>query len=121
MIFSDLRPGYMVELRNGLRFLLTRINSKTMPLVGITEGNAWIEFNKRHYSDDMRFTLLHNDNYDIVKVWGYSNLVTYVNNFDCPGRHRELLYERGKARVLTLEEVENILGYPITIKEDKKK
>ena len=114
MNFSDLRPGYMVELRNGVRFLLTQIDSKVMPLVGLGKRNVWLEFNKSLFTEDMTLPLDHD--LDIVKVWGYSRLVTKVNDYDYPGRYRELLFDRGKTRVLSLEEVEKILGYPVIIR-----
>jgi carbamoyl-phosphate synthase large subunit len=60
--------------------------------------------------------LFKNTDFDIVKVWGYSSLATQINDYKCPGRYRKLLYERGRARVLSLEEIEKILGYPVIIR-----
>lgn len=117
MKFSDIRPGYMVELRNGFRFMIHVIDSGVLPIVGVGEHNEWLEFTSQHYSEDMTEKLFKNTDFDIVKVWGYSSLATQINDFECPGRYRKLLYERGRARVLSLEEIEKILGYPVIITE----
>lgn len=120
MKFSDIRPGYMVELRNGARFLISVIESNVMSIVGISKFDTWVDLNPRFYDEDMREKLFHNTDFDIVKVWGYSRLVTRVNDFDNPERYRTLLFDSTNTpRVLTLAEIEKLLGFRVVLKEVK--
>ena len=120
MKLSDIRPGYMVELRNGFRFLIHVIDSDVMSIVGISKYNTWVDLDSRYYDENMREKLFKNTDFDIVKVWGYSRLVTRVNDFDNPERYRALLYDAGDIpRVLTLAEIEKLLGFRVVLKEVK--
>lgn len=67
---KDLKSGYVVETRDGSRFLVTRINQHRFIKV-IANKTRFINLNA--YDDNLRSTPPMSCEEDIVKVWGLSN------------------------------------------------
>lgn len=87
---KDLKSGYVVELRDGSRFLVTRINQGQFIKV-IANKTRFINLNS--YDNDLRAKPSTSPEEDIIKVWGLSNnplLAFCMTNTD----GRPLLYER---------------------------
>lgn len=127
---KDLRSGYVVEFRNGVRRIVARVNDFTRILVNPTCGDwnylSW-------WGDDLK---LRNDlkpgsneswditvspgRYEIVKVYG---LVTgtenyrgalYISQLISP-ENRPLLWERKDTVKMTVAEISAKLGYEVEI------
>ena len=67
---KDLKSGYVVETRDGSRFLVTRTNQNRFIKV-ITNKSRFINLNS--YDEDLRATPPMDPDTDIVKVWGLSD------------------------------------------------
>lgn len=86
---NDLKSGYVVETRDGSRYLVTRVNQNNFTKM-LVSGSRFIAISC--YKDDLTFTERLKQN-DIVKVWGLSKdplLAVCINNVE----NRPLLWER---------------------------
>lgn len=104
---SDLKDGRVVEIRNGKRFLV--LNDK---LIG---KDSWMSI--KHIHDD----LSPNGDLTIDKVYATSAYLT-EQFFD--NKYLALIWERPKeepAKKMTVEEIENELGYKVEIVSDSEK
>lgn len=107
---NDLKSGYAVETRDGSRFIVTRVQQNRFRKL-LVNRERFIVVDS--YDNDLTSKSL-NKGTDIVKVWGLSDdplhalCMTDVSE-------RPLLYERPKAKKMTLEDVEKALGYAVEI------
>lgn len=128
---KDLRSGYVVELRNGVRRIVARVNDFTRILVNPETYDwnylsAWGDDLK--VKDGLRFS--HNEypiytdggGYDIVKVYGLlTSTKEYGHCFRAnesdPSRlaFRPLLWERKDPVKMTVAEICEKLGYEVEI------
>ena len=116
---SDIRSGYLIELTNGERFILFRYDQSRFRKVFVNFiNNTTIEFDDYDY--DFDYGDSDNRLYNIEKVYGlpdepkcYENLLEVYNI-----ENRPLLWTR-KPVEMTLEEIENKLGYTIRIVSKK--
>lgn len=105
---SDLKVGYLVKFRNGA---IKMVMPTTGQVVFVGEEGAWIGSNE--YDNNLK--CLAGSDYDIIKVWGYTDYACDSIKFDEDSR--EILLE--EKREMTISEIEKELGYPIKIiKED---
>ena len=105
---SDLKAGYLVKFRNGA---IKMVMPTTGQVVFVGEEGAWIGSNE--YDNNLK--CLAGSDYDIIKVWGYTDYACDSIKFDEDSR--EILLE--EKREMTISEIEKELGYPIKIiKED---
>ena len=128
---EDLRSGYMVEFRNGVRRLVTRVGSFTRILVNPESGDwnylsQWDEGlkikAKIHCNPaECQIGLDEKDAYDIVKVYG---LPGFTGNYEnCLRANvpldtllgRKLLWERKDPVKMTVAEICAKLGYEVEI------
>lgn len=116
---SDIRSGYLIELTNGERFILFRYDQERFRKVFVNFiTNTTIEFDDYDY--DFDYGDSDNRLYNIEKVYGlpdkpqsYENLLEVYNI-----ENRPLLWTR-KPKEMTLEEIEDELGYKIRIVSKK--
>lgn len=116
---SDIRSGYLIELTNGERFILFRYDQERFRKVFVNFiTNTTIEFDDYDY--DFDYGDSDNRSYNIEKVYGlpdkpqhYKNLLEVYNI-----ENRPLLWTR-KPKEMTLEEIEDELGYKIRIVSKK--
>lgn len=108
---SDLKIGYLVECRNGVKKMLMPNEYRT---VLVSKDGFYYDLNS--LKDDL--TTDFDEDFDIMKVYGLSKFSTEVLTFDID--HRDLLWEREKSKKeMTISEIEKELGYSIKIiKED---
>ena len=120
MKLKDLRSGYVVQLRNGTKWLVSRAgNDFTRILVGNRGSWSYLD---RSYNEDLTmkdsvegvFGGVHTK--DIVKVWG---LVTTSREWGYAAgtatSYRPVLWERKEAKKLTVDQISELLGYPVEI------
>ena len=119
---KDLRSGYMVELRNGQTFLVTRVGRFTRALVH--PGAITWHYLESTYNEDLTCkkmvpTAPYNKPHkslDIVKVWGLQEAIEYYPRaLDLLADGRKLLWERKEAKKLTVNEISKLLGYEVEI------
>lgn len=120
MKLKDLRSGYVVELRNGTRWLVARAGNDFTRILVDNRG-SW-GYLDRSYNEDLTmkdsvegvFGGVHTK--DIVKVWG---LVTTSREWGYAAGtatgYRPVLWERKEAKKLTVDQISELLGYPVEI------
>lgn len=101
---ADLKPGMVVEMRDGNRFLLI-----DNTLIGSKE---WDTMNS--FADDL-INKLHHD-CDICKV--YHPKGRYVEQL-LDDKYLTLIWEREEAKEMTVAEIEKQLGYKVKVISDK--
>lgn len=127
---KDLRSGYVVEFRNGIRRLVARAGSFTQILVNPASGEwnylASLWRDDLTCNDDTYATLCANEcacpqvhprDYDIVKVWGLNTKTAgYKYTLTADTECRDLLWEREpEAKKLTVDEISKLLGYKVEV------
>lgn len=117
---KDLRSGYVVELRNGTKWLVARAGNDFTRILVDNRG-SW-GYLDRSYNEDLTmkdsvegvFGGVHTK--DIVKVWG---LVTTSREWGYAAGtatgYRPVLWERKEAKKLTVDQISELLGYPVEI------
>lgn len=127
---KDLRSGYVVEFKNGIRRLVTRSGMVTQILTN-PETGEW-NYLQSGWRDDLtacddRYRAmcssectspkLYPKEYDIVKVWGLiKSTDNYHNVFTTNTASRDLLWEREpEAKKLTVDEISKLLGYKVEV------
>lgn len=118
---KDLRSGYLVELRNGRKYLVTRVGRFTRALV--RPGSIQWHYLESTYSDDMtsKKTLpctpySRVGELDIMKVWGLQEDTSlYHKALECEPTGRKLLWSRQEAKKLTVDQISKLLGYEVEI------
>lgn len=127
---KDLRSGYVVEFRNGIKRLVTKTGSFVQILVN-PESGEWNYLNS-NWNEDLTFKTgsqcippneneckcpsVYAEDYDIVKVWGLvTRTVDYCKSLTTNTDNRALIWEREIVKKLTVDEVSKLLGYKVEI------
>lgn len=118
---TDLKAGYLIELRNGQRYFV-------MPIKG--DDGVDLELVTQHsvrpldwYDDNLVCTRMSfscpytKKEMDIMKVYGLVDWPLYALRLET--EHRELLWERKEPKKMTVSEIESILGYEVEIVSEK--
>ena len=101
MTKQDLRTGMVVETLEGKRYFLVIEQHCLMGEIG------WCDFN--NYTTDL--VNREGDRWNIVKVYK-GRPATLSHILDEPG---DLIWERNKAKELTVSDIEKLLGFPVKI------
>lgn len=127
---KDLRSGYVVEFKNGIRRLVTRTGMFTQILANPETGD-W-NYLQSGWNDDLtanddRFRKtcasecdlpkFYPERFGIVKVWGLiKSTDSYSKVFTTSIEGRDLLWEREpEAKKLTVDEISKLLGYKVEV------
>ena len=116
-----LKSGYVVELRNGSRYIVTRVGQSKFSKV-LANKNSALSVNsydkKLHYTNEfLKHLSIKSDDFDIVRIWGLSDdpLQAFcISEIDT----RPLLWERPPVKKMTISDIEDILGYSVEIVEE---
>ena len=111
---TKIKSGYVVELRNGMRFNVTRVGIDK-PISYLVNDTKKINLPLDYFDDDLR-ALTNNKTrkFDIERIWGFPNESKYA--FDLLNiEGRKVLYERPQVQKMTQSEIEEKLGYKIEI------
>ena len=128
---KDLRSGYVVEFRNGVKRLVTRTGSFVQILVN-PESGEWNYLNSNWNEDltcktgsqcippnenECKCPSVYAKDYDIVKVWGLVTRTTdYCKSLTTNTNNRALIWEREpEAKKLTVDEISKLLGYKVEV------
>lgn len=120
LTMKDIKSGYVVELRNGSRYIVTRVqqNEFIKAFVNKTDAIPSEAYDENlHYINCVKCTRSRFDDRDIVKIWGLSDeplLALCVSDVTS----RPLLWERPPVKKMTITEIEKALGYSIDIVEE---
>lgn len=109
---DDIKPGYLVQLRNGEIHIVTVVQGDETPeLVLVSYIDEWLYLNE--FKNDL--TIGNKTDLDIVKIYGYSKYA--YNSLKFSTNNRPLLWEReeSESKKLTVSEIEKELGYKIEI------
>lgn len=115
---DDIKPGYLVEHKNGLLRLVTFTNNNKPDKILVSDEGQWGYLH--NYSDEL--TVDFNSGYDIVKIYGFTRWC--YEALMCETDGRPLLWERKEEKVeekkpepkkLTVAEIEKELGYSVEI------
>ena len=121
MNLKDLRSGYVVQLRNGRLYMVMRVGRFTRALVR-PGTNDW-RYLDSEYDENLTCKKANPMNYckkmtdlDIVKVWGLINESDFYSlALSTVTEHRKLLWSRSEAKKLTVDQISELLGYPVEI------
>jgi hypothetical protein len=113
---SDLRTGMRVTLKNGRSFIVLlnfkHVYDKTTDILLSSEGNtSWNCLS--YYNDDL--THHDYDGDDIVKVEVPEHAYALFNK----SYRYQCVWERTEPKEMTVEEIQNILGYKIKVVESR--
>ena len=114
---KDLKVGYLVELRNGKRYLVMPVNGDDgVDLELVTKDSVrpldWYDDNLVCTRTSFSCTYTKKE-MDIMKVYGLVDWPLYALRPDT--NDRKLLWERKETKKMTVAEIENILGYKIEV------
>lgn len=106
---EDIEPGYLLEIeKNGIRYLAI-VTYGTNGCLCYSSECVWGPIS---YLSDK----LYNGKSRIMKVYGYaSNCSAYKIDACC----RPLLWDRESPKEMTIKEIEEVLGYPVKIMNEK--
>ena len=104
---EELKIGYVVKLRNNQFMMVMETEDDGVILIG--ETGTWSELH--NYGNDLAH--YHNSNFNIVEVYGFTTVGCRA--LEVSKRNRELLWQRKEKRMMTVSEIENILGYEVEI------
>lgn len=107
MTKSDLKPFYLVECRNGYRYIVALDETDKLMFV---RNYGYMPLSD--YNNDLT-DIDGLAEYDITKVYGRSN--NKNNAISLETANRTLLWEREEQKEMTLAEIEAELGYKIKI------
>ena len=114
---SDLKTGMRVETRRGgLYLVLKDVDTKYFGHqdIGFVSENTFM--NGDEYKEDLTENYYHNGDFDIIRVYGISNIQESGlngNTLNLDVKH--LIWEREEVKELTVEEVSEKLGYEVKI------
>ena len=123
---DDLKPGYVVQLRNGTFRSVQMVGRETLI---VTDGVLEWGYLSRGWDIDMDSTdrggktfpaITYDKTKDIVAVYGYVQGTEYYAR-ECgsiSSDHRPLLWSRQEVKKMTVEEIEKELGYKVEIVSD---
>lgn len=118
---KDIKSGYVVELRNGSRYIAIRVhqNEFIKGFVNKTDAVSSEAYDETlHYVDALKCPKkCRFDDRDIVKIWGLADEPSFALNISDVTR-RPLLWERPPVKKMTITEIEKALGYSIDIVEE---
>lgn len=86
MIKSDLKVGYVVELKNGQLYMVMPRNNDII----LDNNDGFMDLNR--YTDDFKLSNLNDDDYDIAKIYGF--IETKQCSLAINSKDRPLLWER---------------------------
>lgn len=127
---KDLRSGYVVEFKNGIRRLVTRTGMFTQILVNPETGDwnylqsgwnndltAQDDRYRKTCSYECDLPKFYPERFDIVRVWGLiKSTDKYSKVFTVNTEGRDLLWEREpEAKKLTVDEISKLLGYKVEV------
>lgn len=104
---SDLKSGYLVEYRNGLRRLVIESSDNGFVLV---DGKNEICNEGMNYKEDL--SSIPTGDLDIVKVFGIPKSMNCFSVMD--PSERNVIWER-KPKKMTMKEICDALGYEVEI------
>lgn len=104
---NAIKSGYLVETRNGNRYIACRYDNFSKILV---RTNSFL--NLEFYDKKLNYNSCRD--FDIVKIWGLANHPMCALKLDS-AEYRNLLWERVESKKMTLSEIEAALGYPVEI------
>jgi hypothetical protein len=112
---ADLRTGMRVTTRSGRCFLVLlnikhEYDKATDVLVGFGE-RSWYEL--KNFNDDLS-NIYADDTIMKVEVPKHLYAITKVNGYDY-----EIIWERDSTKEMTIEEIQQALGYKIKVVENK--
>lgn len=120
MKLKDLRSGYVVQLRNGTKWLVARAGNDFTRILVDNKG-SW-GYLDRCYNEDLTMKDsvegviggAHTE--DIVKVWG---LITTPREWNFAAGiatdYRPVLWKRKEVKKLTVDQISELLGYQVEI------
>ena len=120
---DDLKTGMLVVLRSGVEAVVIRdltarwlhdVSREAADIL-LNIGNRYWEY-LDYYNDDL--TADYDSSCDIMKVY-LLNHPYCIQDFDYESDKKVLLWDREKPKELTIEEISELLGYKVKIKEDK--
>lgn len=127
MNITDLETGMIVEVRNGIRYLvLKNFNYKFGDcMVSVNKAYSWMRL--KDYNDNLTYRAPTTPNrYDIVKVFKTTHpyCITahkdFMDEYDINENNElELFWERPVAKKMSKSDIEEALGYEIEIVEEK--
>lgn len=114
MTKNKLKTGYLVELKNGERYVIMSYNEGDYTDFVFIDEYGYVPFTYDKYLHDTEPVDYEDDGeYDIEKVWGFPNKqFTLSELFDTSIRN--LLWQR-EVKEMTLEEICEALGCEIKI------
>lgn len=125
---DDLKPGYIVQLRDGSFHSIQMVGRETLITIGKRDYHDWKYLSRYwdhylYYKDHGGKTFpfpTPDKSKDIVAVYGYvQGTENYANCGDISSDNRPLLWSRHEVKKMTVEEIENVLGYKVEIVSDK--
>ena len=123
---DDLKPGYVIKLRNGKYYIIWIVGKETLIA---TDGNLDWQYLSSAWDDRLDSicrsgkaypAITHDKMRDIVEVYGYVQGGEYYarGSGEISPDHRPLLWSRQEAKKMTVEEIEKALGYKVEIVSD---
>ena len=104
---ADLKPGMVVEYRNGARRLVVSING----FLHLYSTDTYVTHIVNAYNDNLTY-IFNNNKQDIVKVYEIvklSSLSCMLTSIDC----LKLIWERNEPVEYTMQEIADKLGIPV--------
>lgn len=106
---ADLKAGYLVKDRQGdIKMVMPTQDSM---IVVYKDGASWGDMN--YINDDLTYKDSRHNEFDIMKVYGFSKYGIEVLGFKIG--NRPLLWERKEPKKMTVAEIEKALGYEVEI------
>ena len=124
---DDLKPGYVIKLRDGTYLSIQMVGKETLiATAGMGDldwkylSNGWDERLNSAYRGGKTFpAITYDKTKDIVAVYGYvQGTANYSRCGEISSSSRPLLWSRQEAKKMTVEEIENVLGYKVEIVSD---
>ena len=125
MTKADLRPGYVVRMRNGEVALLCAIAPRENTIAMVltfadsNDGSGWMWCPVENYNENLTNKdydrLFNAPDRDIVEVYGYCMYAHKVLDFSHPEAYRPLLWKRSEPKKMTVKEICEALGYDVEI------
>jgi hypothetical protein len=113
---TKIKSGYIVELKNGMRFNVTRVG-KDKPIHYLINNRFKMTLSD-NFDDDLRAKTDETRAYDIERVWGFPDKPE--NAFDLLNvENRKVLYKRPYAKKMTKNDIEQKLGFNIEIVDEE--
>ena len=108
---SDLKTGMLAESRNGRYYLILVIDGETV------FANTTRKTSSDAYREDL--TNKHDSSFDIMRVYGPHGK-TIDELISTPTIYRNLIWQREEPKEMTIEEIQDKLGYKIKVVETKR-